>query len=465
MKKISGLFIALFLLSGGQAFAAEDAAVATLSQSMDTVWVMIAAFLVFFMHAGFAMVETGFTRSKNALNILMKNLLTMSIGAVLYFVIGYGLMFGSSSGGFIGTNGFFLLGQSENIGFFVFQAVFAATCATIISGAVAERMKLISYIAVTIAMVGFVYPVVGHWIWGGGWLSELGFTDFAGSTVVHLTGAIGAVVAVAFLGGRIGKYSNGKVNVIQGHNIPLGALGVFILWFGWFGFNAGSTLSASDDLIPIIVATTLLSASSGVIGSALYSYIRYKQIDASLTLNGALAGLVGITAGTANVSPVGAIFIGLISGVILIEAVQLIDRRVKLDDPVGAIAVHGVCGVWGTLAVGLFSVEGGLFYGGGASLVLVQAIGILAVIAWTAGTLGSFLFIYTRLSSIRVSREEEIQGLDFAEHGSTAYELRGGILNNNESPSSGTIFGHGLVERLNGLEKPKVDDRKAEVGG
>lgn len=464
MKKISGLFIALFLLSGGQAFAAGEAAVATLSQSMDTIWVMIAAFLVFFMHAGFAMVETGFTRSKNALNILMKNLLTMSIGAVLYFVIGYGIMFGSSSSGFIGTNGFFLLGQSENIGFFVFQAVFAATCATIISGAVAERMKLISYIAVTIAMVAIVYPVVGHWIWGGGWLSELGFTDFAGSTVVHLTGAIGAVVAVTFLGGRIGKYSNGKVNVIQGHNIPLGALGVFILWFGWFGFNAGSTLSASDALIPIIVATTLLSASSGVIGSALYSYIRYKQIDASLTLNGALAGLVGITAGTANVSPIGAIFIGLIAGVILIEAVQLIDRRVKLDDPVGAIAVHGVCGVWGTVAVGLFAVEGGLFYGGGASLLLVQAIGVLAVIAWTSVTLGTFLFIYTRFSSIRVSREEEIQGLDFAEHGSTAYELRGGILNNNETPSSGSVFGHGLVDRLNGLEKPKVE-RKAEVGG
>ncbi|MDQ0483478.1 ammonium transporter [Guptibacillus hwajinpoensis] len=464
MKKISALFIALFLLSGGQAFAAGDAAVATLSQSMDTIWVMIAAFLVFFMHAGFAMVETGFTRSKNALNILMKNLLTMSIGAVLYFIIGYGIMFGTSSGGFIGTNGFFLLGQSENIGFFVFQAVFAATCATIISGAVAERMKLISYIAVTIAMVAIVYPVVGHWIWGGGWLSELGFTDFAGSTVVHLTGAIGAVVAVSFLGGRIGKYSNGKVNVIQGHNIPLGALGVFILWFGWFGFNAGSTLSASDALIPIIVATTLLSASGGVIGSALYSYIRYKQIDASLTLNGALAGLVGITAGTASVSPIGAIFIGLIAGVILIEAVQLIDRRVKLDDPVGAIAVHGVCGVWGTVAVGLFAVEGGLFYEGGAALLLVQVIGVLAVIAWTSVTLGTFLFIYTRFSSIRVSREEEIQGLDFAEHGSTAYELRGGILNNNETPSSGSPFGHGLVDRLNRLEKPKAD-RKAEVGG
>ncbi|XBD02128.1 ammonium transporter [Pseudalkalibacillus hwajinpoensis] len=464
MKKITSLFVALFFLSSGPAFAAGDeSALTALSQSMDTVWVMIAAFLVFFMHAGFAMVETGFTRSKNALNILMKNLLTMSIGAVLYFVIGYGLMFGSSAGGFIGSDGFFLIGQSENIGFFVFQAVFAATCATIISGAVAERMKLISYIAVTIAMVGFVYPVVGHWIWGGGWLSELGFTDFAGSTVVHMTGAIGAVVAVTFLGGRIGKYSNGKVNVIQGHNIPLGALGVFILWFGWFGFNAGSTLSASDALIPTIVATTLLSASSGVIGSALYSYIRYKQIDASLTLNGALAGLVGITAGTANVSPVGALFIGLISGVILIEAVQLIDRRVKLDDPVGAIAVHGVCGVWGTLAVGLFAVEGGLFYGGGVSLLLVQAIGILAVMAWTVGTVGIFLFIYTRFSSIRVSREEEIQGLDFAEHGSTAYELRGGILNNNESPSSGSVFGHGLVDRLNGLEQAKLENnRKAE---
>ncbi|WP_270181586.1 ammonium transporter [Alkalihalobacillus sp. CinArs1] len=462
MKKVSVLFAAIILLSSGKAFAATDAsAVTALSQSIDTVWVMIAAFLVFFMHAGFAMVETGFTRSKNALNILMKNLMTMSIGAVLYFVIGYAFMFGESASGFIGSNGFFLAGQSDQIGFFVFQAVFAATCATIISGAVAERMKLISYIAITVAMVGFVYPVVGHWIWGGGWLAELGFTDFAGSTVVHLTGALGAVVAVTFLGGRIGKYSNGKVNVIQGHNIPLGALGVFILWFGWFGFNAGSTLSASDALIPSIVATTLLAASGGVISSALYSYIKYKQIDASLTLNGALAGLVGITAGTASVSPIGAIAIGLFAGVILIEAVQLIDRRVKLDDPVGAIAVHGVCGVWGTLAVGLFAIDGGLFYGGGAALLGVQAIGILAVMAWTFSTVGLFLFVYTRFSSIRVSREEEIQGLDFSEHGSTAYEVRGAI-NSSNSLSTGAGFGHGLVDRLNRLESPKVKESQTQ---
>ncbi len=447
-KKITALLVSSFLI--GSVASADGPTVESVSASLDSTWVMIAAFLVFFMHAGFAMVESGFTRSKNTLNILMKNILTVSIASVLYFLVGYGFMFGSTGGGFIGIDSFALAGV-EDIGFFVFQAVFAATCATIISGAVAERIKLGSYMVLTILMTGFIYPVVGHWIWqGDGWLTALGFVDFAGSTVVHLTGALGAIVAVKFLGARIGKYSNGKVNVIPGSNIPLGALGVFILWFGWFGFNGGSTLAADPSLVPSVIATTLLSASCGVLSTAFYSLLKFKRIDASLTLNGALAGLVGITAGAADVSLVGSIIIGLVAGIILIEAVQFIDRGLKLDDPVGAIAVHGVCGIWGTVAVGLFATSGGLFYGGGASLLGVQALGVAAVIVWTVATVGLSIFIMMKVSPIRVSREEEIAGLDFAEHGSSAYEFRDSILTDS-SPKVATDFGSGLVQRLDSL--------------
>ncbi|WP_028785145.1 ammonium transporter [Thalassobacillus devorans] len=456
-KKIMSLSAGLMVIP---TFAYASPSVESVVSSVDMVWMMIAAFLVFFMHAGFAMVETGFTRSKNALNILMKNLMTMSIASVLYFLAGYGFMFGDSLGGFIGANGFLLNGHSDQIGFFVFQAVFAATCATIISGAVAERMKLGSYLMLTVFMTGLIYPIVGHWVWGGGWLAELGFVDFAGSTVVHLTGALGAIVTVLFLGPRLGKYTNGRVNVIPGHNIPLGALGVFILWFGWFGFNGGSTLAADPALIPAVIATTLLSASAGVIASAAYSYIKFQQIDASLTLNGALAGLVGITAGTANVSPIGAAVIGLIAGIILVEAVQLFDRVLKIDDPVGAIAVHGVCGIWGTLAVGIFSVEGGLLYGDGTALLGVQAIGIAAVIGWTMAATSVALVIVTRFGSIRVPREEEVAGLDFSEHGSSAYESSRGIFNENYSQNVGADFGVGLIKRLDDLKTKKRNPRQ-----
>ncbi|CAG9623473.1 ammonium transporter [Sutcliffiella rhizosphaerae] len=449
MKKKIGLLVTGGLLVSSTAHA-QAPSVEALSISLDMVWVMVAALLVFFMHAGFAMLESGFTRSKNALNILMKNFLTISIAAVLYLAIGYALMFGSSGGGFLGLDGFFLTGHEDQIGFFIFQAMFAATCATIISGAVAERMKLSSYILLTVAMTTFIYPVVGHWVWGGGWLGELGFSDFAGSTVVHLTGALGAIVAVKFLGARIGKYENGKVNVIPGHNIPLGALGVFILWLGWFGFNGGSTLAADPTLIPHVITTTMLSASAGVLVSALYTRLRYKRVDASLTLNGALAGLVGITAGTGEVSPIGAIFVGMVAGVILVEAVTFIDRKAKVDDPVGAIAVHGVCGIWGTLAVGLFSTSTGLFYGGGVTQLVIQAVGILAVMAWTVGTASLFLYIVTRFTSIRVTKEEEITGLDFSEHGSSAYEFKETLFSDNSSTPE---FGTGLVHRLDNLGK------------
>ncbi|PPA72362.1 ammonium transporter [Jeotgalibacillus proteolyticus] len=416
--------------------------------SVDTMWIMIAAILVFFMHAGFAMVESGFTRAKNTLNILMKNILTISIGSIVYFLVGYGIMFGDSNG-FIGTTGFTLSGV-EDIGFFVFQAVFAATCATIISGAVAERVKLSSYLLITLVMTGFIYPVVGHWVWGGGWIAELGFVDFAGSTVVHLTGAVGAFMVVLFLGARIGKYNGKEVNAIPGHNIPLGALGVFILWFGWFGFNGGSSLAADPSLIPSVISTTLLSASGGVAASALYSTIRFKKLDPSITLNGALGGLVGITAGTANVSLTGAIIIGLIAGVILVEGIRFIDVVLRVDDPVGAVAVHGVCGIWGTLAVGLFDTVNGAFYGGGLGLLGVQAIGVGAVILWTSAAVAVTVFILKSAGGIRVAREEELAGLDYAEHGSNAYEFKES-LTSSSSKQTGNAGSGDLVERLNQL--------------
>ena len=455
MKKKIGSIILAGSLFSTSAFAAPVTA-ESVQLSVNTMWVMIATILVFFMHAGFTMVEAGFTRAKNTLNIIMKNVLTISLGSILYFLIGYGVMFGNSNG-FFGTTGFALQGV-DDIGFFVFQAVFAATCATIISGAVAERMKLGSYLLLTMAMTGAIYPIVGHWVWGGGWISELGFVDFAGSSVVHLTGAVGAFIAVLFLGSRVGKYDGKTVNAIPGHNIPIGSLGVFILWFGWFGFNGGSSLAADPTLVPVVISTTLLSASGGVLSSALYTKIRFKKIDPSITLNGALGGLVGITAGTANVSFIGALIIGLIAGVILVEGIRFIDTVLRVDDPVGAITVHGVCGIWGTLAVGLFDTANGALYGGGLGLLGVQAIGIVAVILWTSAAVGATVFIIKTAGGIRVSREEELAGLDYAEHGSSAYEFKE-ALTSSSSAQTGNATGD-LVERLNQLggsmKEPKV---------
>lgn len=408
-----------------------------LELSINLVWVMLGAFFVFFMHAGFAMVEAGFTRSKNAVNILMKNILTISIGGVVYFAVGYAIMFGDSAGGFIGTSGFALNGV-EDIAFFVFQAMFAATCATIISGAVAERTNIVAYLALVVVMTAFIYPVIGHWVWqGDGWLTTLGFIDFAGSTVVHLTGAVGALIVAAMVGPRVGKYAKGVVNVIPGHSIPLGALGVFILWLGWYGFNGASTLAADPSLVPGVIANTFLSASAGVIATAIFTRFRFGYIDGSLTLNGALAGLVSITAGAANLSIVGAIAAGFVGGIILVEAVRFIEHTLRVDDPVGALAVHGVAGIWGTLAVGLFDITGGgLFYGGGATLLGVQALGVAAVVAWTAGTVAIATSIIKAFIPLRVSNEEEIEGLDIAEHGAYAYEMQDmftGVTKSNDS--------------------------------
>lgn len=399
------------------------------TRALDTLWVLLGGILVFWMQAGFAMVETGFTRSKNAGNIIMKNLMDFAIGSIVYWILGFGLMFGEDVAGFIGMPIWFSAGSIEHLGltisketFLFFQTVFCATAATIVSGAMAERTKFISYCVYSLVISVIIYPIVGHWVWGGGWLSSLGFHDFAGSTVVHSVGGWSALVGAAILGPRIGKYSkDGKANAIPGHSLTLGALGVFILWMGWFGFNPASSLSGTDvDLNSRIFITTNLSAVAAVVTGMLITWFKYKKPDVSITLNAALAGLVAITAGCAVVTPVGAVIIGIISAFVMIYGIEFIDTKLKIDDPVGAIAVHCLNGVFGTLAVGLFAYHGdslGLFYGGGFKFLGVQAIGVIAVAVWTIST--TFVLFKTIKATIglRVSRKEEIRGLDLEEHG------------------------------------------------
>jgi len=422
-------------------FVFSEGSVNYVAQSnVNLIWTILAAFLVFFMQAGFAMVETGFTRAKNSVNIIMKNLIDFAVGSLAFWFIGFGLMFGLNSSGLIGKPGFFWDGFLINsdgslnywsFAFIIFQNVFAATSATIISGAVAERIKFITYLIYTFLVSAFVYPIFGSWAWnslfsqgGKGWLEALGFIDFAGSTVVHSIGGWLGLAGAIVLGPRIGKYVNGKPRPIPGHNIPLAALGVFILWFGWFGFNPGSTLGYSDNL-GIITVTTSLSASAGTLSAMITVWILKKKPEVSMTLNGALAGLVAITAPCAVVSPLSAIVIGLIAGVIVVFSVLFFDN-IGIDDPVGAVSVHGVCGAWGTIAVGLFAAEpygsvNGLFYGGGFRLLGIQALGALVAFlyAFLIG-LGIFKLIDITIG-IRVSRKEEIEGLDIFEHGTEAY--------------------------------------------
>ncbi|WP_445082440.1 ammonium transporter [Alkalibacter rhizosphaerae] len=401
-----------------------------MAYSLDTVWVLLGAALVFFMQAGFAMVETGFTRAKNAGNIIMKNMMDFAVGSVVYWAFGFGIMFGDSMGGFIGGLDLFARNTYDfgvpTFAFLIFQTVFCATAATIVSGAMAERTKFISYLSYSFFISLIIYPVVGHWVWGGGFLSELGFVDFAGSTVVHSVGGWAALVGAKIIGPRIGKYTkDGKAKVIPGHSITLGALGVFILWFGWFGFNPGSQLAASGpenaQAIAGIFVTTNLAAAMGAIMSMIITWIKYGKPDVSMTLNGALAGLVGITAGTAAVSPMGAAAIGGIAGIVIVFAVEFVDHVLKVDDPVGAISVHGVCGALGTLLVGFFAVDGGLLYGGGFALLGVQAIGVVAVAAWTMT--GAFILfkVIDATIGLRVSKVEELEGLDITEHGMESY--------------------------------------------
>jgi Amt family ammonium transporter len=401
-----------------------------LSMAIDNMWVLVATTLVFFMQAGFAMVETGFTRAKNASNIIMKNLMDFAVGSLIYWILGFVLMFGVDKAGLIGTGSLFSTGSFEHLGlgipvstFLIFQTVFCATAATIVSGAMAERTKFKSYLIYSFFISAFIYPVVGHWIWGGGWLSSIGFHDFAGSTVVHSVGGWAAIVGASIIGPRVGKYGkNGEVNVISAHNITLGALGVFILWFGWFGFNPGSTLSGmAFESTGHIFITTNLAASMGAVVAMAITWIKNGKPDVGFTLNGALAGLVGITAGCDIVNPAGAVAIGLISGFVVVFGAEFIERKLKIDDPVGAVSVHGLCGAVGTLLVGVFATEGGLIYGGGAGLLGVQAIGVLAVAAWTIGTAFILFKAIDATVGLRVSEREEVIGLDIEEHGTSAY--------------------------------------------
>lgn len=393
--------------------------------ALDTIWTLLGAALVFFMQAGFAMVETGFTRAKNAGNIIMKNLMDFAIGTVVFWFIGFGIMF-AGDGKFIGGLDFFITGDYSStiptMAFVIFQTVFCATSATIVSGAMAERTKFSSYCIYSLIISAIIYPISGHWIWGGGFLSQMGFHDFAGSTAVHMVGGVAALIGAKILGPRIGKFSkDGKAHAIPGHSLTLGALGVFILWFAWFGFNGCSTVSMTGDASILsassVFVTTNIAAATATVAVMIITWIRYKKPDVSMTLNGSLAGLVAITAGCDMVSPVGAFFIGLFAGFAVIFAVEFIEKTLKIDDPVGAIAVHGACGALGTILTGLFALDGGLFYGGGFKFLGVQTFGVLCVIAWVAITMTVVFLAIKNTIGLRVSREEEIEGLDKKEHG------------------------------------------------
>ena len=403
-----------------------------LYSSSNTIWVLVAAALVFFMQAGFAMVETGFTRAKNAGNIIMKNLMDFSLGTPIYWLLGFGIMFGGS-GLFVGGFDPMVKGDYSSIlpsgvplmAFLIFQTVFCATAATIVSGAMAERTKFSSYCIYSMVISAFVYPVSGHWIWGGGWLAQQGFHDFAGSTAVHMVGGVAALVGAKILGPRIGKYDkNGKPKAIPGHSLTLGALGVFILWFCWFGFNGGSTVSATGDdailAMGSIFVTTNMAAAVATLTVMCITWIRYKKPDVSMTLNGSLAGLVAITAGCDLVTPLGAAVIGILAGFVVVFGIEFIDKVLKIDDPVGAIGVHGLCGAFGTIAVGLFAQGDGLFYGGGVKLLLTQFIGVVSVAAWVTVTMVITFYLIKTIVGLRVSKEEEILGLDIKEHGLTS---------------------------------------------
>lgn len=424
------VMMVLSLGSTHMVFAADMAQTVALHQSaLDMIWLLLAASLVFFMQAGFAMVEVGLTRAKNAGNIIMKNLMDFCAGSLVFWAVGWAIMYGTSFNGLFGTSQFFIIGANATVfRDWMFQVVFAATAATIVSGAMAERTKFSGYLLYSIIISALIYPVCGHWIWGGGWLASLGFHDFAGSTVVHSVGGWAAFVGSVTLGPRTGKYVTDGKHVtskpILGHNLPLASLGVFILWFGWYGFNAGSTLSGTDLSMASIAVNTTLGAAGGAIAAMTTSWIKFLKPDVSMSLNGALAGLVAITAPCAVVSPTAAIIIGLVAGVVVVFSVEFIDKVLHIDDPVGAISVHGICGVWGTVAVGLFGATDevrGLLYGGGVQQLGIQALGVMAVAFWVI--LSSFLLfqMIKRTIGLRVSVHEELSGLDLSEHSAESY--------------------------------------------
>ena len=410
--------------------------------SLDTVWMLLAAMLVFWMQPGFALCEAGFTRSKNTANILFKNFVDFMLGSVLFFFVGFGFMFGSDGAGFIGAPNWgdlsFYKTDLPVEGFLMFETVFCATSATIVSGAMAERTKFSMYIVYSFFISLIIYPVEGHWTWGGGWLcndaaesfmmTTFGhvFHDFAGSAIVHSVGGVLALIGAIALGPRRGKYdANGKSRAIPGHSLILAALGVFILWMGWFGFNPGSQLAATGEVNRIAIShvflTTNLAAACGGIATMFVTWIKYGKPSFSLTLNGVLAGLVGITAGCDAVDAWGAIIIGLVCGIVLVYAIEFIDRKLHIDDPVGASSVHGVCGILGTLMTGLFSVSEGLFYGHGWGFLGAEALGILIIDLWAAVTGVILFYSIKKIHGLRVSARIEDEGLDIYEHGETCY--------------------------------------------
>ena len=401
-----------------------------LAISLDTVWMLLAAMLVFWMQPGFALCEAGFTRSKNTVNILMKNFVDFMLGSLLFFFVGFGFMFGSDGAGFIGAPNWgdlsFYKGELPVEGFLIFETVFCATSATIVSGAMAERTKFSMYLIYSAFISLIIYPIEGHWTWGGGWLNELGFHDFAGSAIVHSVGGVLALIGAIALGPRRGKYGkDGKSRAIPGHNLALAALGVFILWLGWFGFNPGSQLAASGEVnrlaISHVFLTTNLAAVAGGVATMFITWFKYGKPSLSLTLNGILAGLVGITAGCDVVSPVGSVVIGLICGTVLVFAIAFIDHTLHIDDPVGASSVHGVCGILGTVLTGLLATDGGVLYGGGWHFFGVQCLGIAVIDLWSAVTGIALFYTIKKVHGLRVEARVEDEGLDIYEHGESCY--------------------------------------------
>ena len=401
-----------------------------LAISLDTVWMLLAAMLVFWMQPGFALCEAGFTQGKNTVNILMKNFVDFMLGSLLFFFVGFGFMFGSDGAGFIGAPNWgdlsFYKGDLPVEGFLIFQTVFCATSATIVSGAMAERTKFSMYMIYSAFISLIIYPVEGHWTWGGGWLADLGFHDFAGSAIVHSVGGVLALIGAIALGPRRGKYGkDGKSRAIPGHSLSLAALGVFILWLGWFGFNPGSQLAASGEVnrlaISHVFLTTNLAAAAGGTATLFLTWIKYGKPSLSMMLNGVLAGLVGITAGCDLVSPWGAVIIGLICGTVLVFAIEFFDHKLHIDDPVGASSVHGVCGILGTLMTGLLATDGCLFYGGGWHFLGIQSLGILVIDAWAAVCGFLLFFCIKKLAGLRVEARVEDEGLDIYEHGESCY--------------------------------------------
>lgn len=425
-KAVLPLLTALLAVLPATAMAGEEVSGSVAMYVVNNTWMLVATLLVFIMHLGFASLEAGMTQAKNTVNILFKNTAIIAIGLLTYAMMGFNLMYPGdfSIAGFFGFAGFGIAapdGVAGGIAYadgaysywtdFIFQAMFAATAATIVSGAVAERIKLHSFLIFSTIYVAIIYPWVGSWKWGGGWLDAKGFYDFAGSTLVHSVGGWAALAGVMLLGPRLGKYVGGGIKPIMGHNMPLATIGVFLLWFGWFGFNGGSVLSADPGLVSLVFVTTCLAAAAGIVGAILLSWVLQKKPDLTMALNGALAGLVGITAGADVVSVMGSVVIGFIAGLIVVASVMIIDR-VKIDDPVGAISVHLTCGIWGTLAVGIFSADHSF---------LIQLLGVAAYGAVCFPAAFVIFFVLKSIFGLRVDEEEELQGLDVGEHGMEAY--------------------------------------------